>query len=305
MMNGPSPASHAARPRRTLRLGDRLLTLGDRTLVMGIVNCTPDSFYDGGRYFGPEAAVAHYHELIDEGADWIDVGGESTRPGSDPIDAEEEWRRVSPVIMAARRAGHPVPLSIDTTKATVAERALEAGASIVNDVDAMHFDPRLGALVARARAGLVLMHMRGTPATMQRDPSYADVVGEIGAELEKAVEGACAAGVAPEQIIVDPGIGFGKTAAHNLEILRRLPELASLDRPLLIGCSRKRFIGAVLDLPPEDRLAGTVAAHIAAVLGGAHIVRVHDVRAHTAAMRLADAVLSGATWQSPAVGPAP
>ncbi len=285
-----SPAAAPARPALPLRLGDQLIELGPRTLVAGIVNCTPDSFYDGGRYFDPAAGVRRYHQVIAEGADWVDVGGESTRPGAEPVPAEEEWRRVAPVIEAARRAGHPCPLSIDTTKLTVAERALGAGARIVNDVTALRVEPRLAALAARYRAGLVLMHMRGTPRTMQQEPVYADVVAEIREALGEAILRAAELGVTADQILVDPGIGFGKTAAHNLEILTRLSEFALLGRPLLLGCSRKSFIGAVLDLPPGERLEGTLAAHALAAWLGAHVVRVHDVQAHVRALRVIDAV---------------
>jgi dihydropteroate synthase len=282
----------ASRPRVTLRLAGRDVVLGARTLVMGVVNCTPDSFYAGGRCPDPAGAVGCYHQLLAEGADWIDVGGESTRPGAPAVDAAEEWRRVEPVLEAARRAGHPVPLSIDTTKAAVAARALDAGAAILNDVSALRFDAQLATLAARYGAGLVLMHMRGTPRTMQADPCYGDVAAEIIAELAEAIGEAVRRGVAREQIIVDPGIGFGKTAVHNLEILRRLAEFSALGRPVLVGCSRKSFIGEVLDLPAEERLAGTLAAHAAAVLAGAHAVRVHDVAAHVRAVRVLDALLA-------------
>jgi dihydropteroate synthase len=261
---------------------------------MGIVNCTPDSFYDGGRCAGAQAAVARYHQVIDEGADMVDVGGESTRPGASPVTAEEEWERVGPVVAAARQTGHPVPLSIDTTKHDVARRALDAGAAIVNDVSGLRSDPRLADLAARYGAGLILMHMRGTPRTMQDNPRYGDVVGEIREELGTSVGIASAHGVAADQIIVDPGVGFGKTAQHNLEIINRLGELTSMGCPVLIGCSRKSFIGAVLDLPPEQRLEGTLAAHTAAALHGAHMVRAHDVRAHRRAMGIADALLAAA-----------
>ncbi len=289
MLSAPPPH----RALRRLRLGEREVELGRRTLVMGVLNCTPDSFFDGGAHAAPADAVAHYHRMIDEGADWIDVGGESTRPGAAPVSAEAEWLRVAPVIEAARRAGHPVPLSIDTTKYDVAARALEAGACIVNDVSALRTDARLADLAARHRAGLILMHMRGDPRTMQQDPVYGDVVGEIRDELAAAAGIAREHGVLDEQLVFDPGIGFGKTVAHNLELLRRLGEFSLLERPVLIGCSRKRFIGALLDLPAAERLAGTLAAHVAAALAGVHIVRVHDVAAHRQALAIADAILGG------------
>ncbi|MBM3316783.1 MAG: dihydropteroate synthase [Candidatus Eisenbacteria bacterium] len=282
-----------SRPLARLRLGDREFELGRRTLVAGILNCTPDSFFDGGLHAGPREAVARYHQMAEEGADWIDLGGESTRPGAEPVPALEEWRRVEPVCAAARRAGHPLPLSIDTTKAEVAERALDAGAAIVNDVSALRFDPRLAALAARYRAGLILMHMRGEPRSMQREPRYGDVVAEVRDELAAALRAAAGRGVDEARVVIDPGIGFGKTVAHNLEILRRLGEFSLLGRPVMVGCSRKSFIGAVCDAPPPERLEGTLAAHVAAALAGAHVVRVHDVAAHRRALALADALLGG------------
>ena len=275
-----------------LLLGDRTITLGVRTLIMGVLNCTPDSFSDGGRYADPQAALRRYHQMVADGADWIDVGGESTRPGAEPVSPGEEWRRIEPVIAAARATGHPVPLSVDTTKYDVAARALDRGVMLINDVSALDAEPRLADLAARYRAGLVLMHMRGRPRSMQERPVYADVVAEIGAHLQAAIALAEERGVRSEQIIVDPGIGFGKTVDHNLEILRRLDALSHLERPLLIGCSRKSLIGAVLDLPVDERLEGTLALHTAAVLAGAHIVRVHDVRAHVRALAMADALLA-------------
>jgi dihydropteroate synthase len=275
-----------------LLLGDQTVTLGAHTLIMGVLNCTPDSFSDGGRYADPQAALRRYHQMVADGADWIDVGGESTRPGAEPVSAAEEWRRIEPVITAAREAGHPVPLSVDTTKYDVAARALDRGVMLINDVSALDAEPRLANLAARYRAGLVLMHMRGRPRTMQERPVYADVVAEIGTHLRAAIALAEERGVRFAQIIVDPGIGFGKTVDHNLEILRRLDALSHLERPLLIGCSRKSLIGAVLDLPVDERLEGTLALHTAAVLAGAHIARVHDVRAHVRALAMADALLA-------------
>jgi dihydropteroate synthase len=261
---------------------------------MAVINCTPDSFYPGSRPPTAEAAVRRYQEAVEEGADWIDVGGESTRPGAEGISAGEEWARISPLVEAARRAGHPVPLSVDTTKAEVAERALDAGATIVNDVSALRFEPRLADLAARYHAALILMHMRGTPSTMQAAPQYENLIRDIRGELAEAIERAGARGMRREQLLLDPGIGFGKTASDNLEILRRLGEFASLNRPLLVGCSRKSFIGAVLALPPEERLEGTLAAHAIAASNGAHVVRVHDVRAHVRALRVADAIRAAA-----------
>ncbi|MBD3236417.1 MAG: dihydropteroate synthase [Candidatus Eisenbacteria bacterium] len=290
--SGGAPPAGPIGIRRTysLQLGNQRIDVGPRTLIMGVLNCTPDSFYDGGCHASPDAARRRFDEMVAEGADWVDVGGESTRPGASPIDAIEEWQRIAPVLDGARRRSPGTVISIDTTKYEVAARALDAGAVVINDVSALRFNPRLAELAARYRAGLILMHMRGTPRTMQKQPHYDDLLTEVGAELAAARAAARARGVRTEQILFDPGIGFGKTADHNFELLARLGELASLDRPLLIGCSRKRFLGAAADLPPAERLEGTLAAHTAAVLAGAHIVRVHDVRPHVRAMRIADAL---------------
>ena len=281
------------RPRLPLRLGSQDLLLGERTLIMGVVNCTPDSFYSASRKEAAAEAAVHYHDLVAEGADWIDVGGESTRPGAAPVSAADEWERVAPVIDAAREAGHPVPLSIDTSKYEVAVRALDAGAVIINDVTGLAADPRLAELAARYQAGLILMHMKGTPRTMQVNPEYPDLWRHILSVLRAAIDLAVRAGVSHEQIIVDPGIGFGKTAQHNLEIIRDLDRLAALERPILLGASRKGFIGTVLDLPAEDRLSGTLAAHVVGRCRGAHILRVHDVAPHVQALRVADAIARG------------
>ncbi len=272
------------------RLRDRTLEVGTRTLIVGVLNCTPDSFYDGGHYFDGSEATRGYDEMVDEGADVIDVGGESTRPGAEPVEAQEEWRRIEPVLRHAKRSGHPVPLSVDTSKYEVAARALELGAAIINDVTALHGDPRLASLAAESGCGLVLMHMQGTPKTMQIAPRYRNLMSEIREYLASAMQTALKAGVASEQVMLDPGIGFGKTVEHNLTIIRELGILRDLGRPILIGCSRKSFIGAVADLPPEERLEGSLAAHAAAVLAGADAVRVHDVREHVRALRVIDAI---------------
>ncbi len=265
------------------------MRLGERTLLMGILNVTPDSFSDGGRLAGAEAAVARGLELFAEGADWVDVGGESTRPGAARVTAEEELRRVVPVVegLRARGAG---PLSVDTSRAAVARAALDAGADIVNDVSALRYDPAMAALVAERRVPAVLMHLRGPFEAMHRSPAYADVMGEIVRELGDSVTSAERAGVRRELLLVDPGLGFSKAAEHSLEALRRLPQMAELDRPVLVGPSRKRFIGDVLELPVERRLMGTAAAVATAVLLGAHAVRVHDVAAMVEVARVADAV---------------
>lgn len=277
------------RPRFTLQLAGQALEFGERTAVMGIVNVTPDSFSDGGAFLDPGAAIAHGLQLASEGADLLDVGGESTRPGAAPVPADEEARRVVPVIRElAARAG--VPVSVDTTKAAVARAALAAGATLVNDVSGLRFDSELGAVVAHAKAALVVMHMQGEPRTMQKAPRYADLLPEVIGELGAALARAEAAGIDPGRTIVDPGIGFGKTLEHNLELLARLGELRILGRPILVGPSRKSFIGALLDLPPAGRLEGTIAACCLAADRGAHLVRVHDVGAVRRALRVADAI---------------
>jgi dihydropteroate synthase len=269
------------------------VALGERTLVMGILNVTPDSFSDGGRTAGAEAAIARGLELFAAGADWLDVGGESTRPGAEPVSAEEETRRVAPVLEGLRRRGAG-PLSIDTTKAVVAGAALDAGADVVNDVSAFAYDARMAPLVARRGVPAVLMHLRGRFGEMHRAPAYRDVMGEVVAELREALARAEAAGVRREQLLVDPGLGFSKSAEHSLEALRRLPELAELGRPILVGPSRKSFIGRLLDAPVERRLMGTAAAVASAVLLGAHVVRVHDLPEMADVVRVADALCGAA-----------
>jgi dihydropteroate synthase len=283
----------ARRRRFSLRLGDVTLALGASTAIMGIVNVTPDSFSDGGAFLDPAAAVAHGLRLAAEGADILDVGGESTRPGARPVPEAEELRRVVPVVRElAARAG--VPVGIDTTKAAVAEAALGAGATMVNDISALRFDPRLGEVAARAGAALVIMHMQGTPGTMQQAPHYDDLLGEVVAELAAGVARAAAAGIGQERILVDPGIGFGKALEHNLELLDRLDALTILGRPILVGPSRKAFIGRILDLPASERIEGTIAACCLAAARGAHLVRVHDVGAVRRALRVCDAILGAA-----------
>jgi len=273
------------------------VVLGERTLVMGILNVTPDSFSDGGKLAGTQAAVARGLRLFEEGADWVDVGGESTRPGAARVAAEEETRRTAPVIEGLRRRGAG-PLSIDTTKASVARSALDAGADLVNDVSAFGYDPAMASLVAERGVPAVLMHLRGGFAQMHRAPSYGDVMGEVMAELGEALHHAVEQGIAREQLILDPGIGFSKDASHSLEALRRIGEMEALDRPVLVGPSRKSFIGKVLDLPAERRLMGTAAAVAACVLEGAHVVRVHDVREMVEVVRIADAIRTGAAGRA-------
>ena len=285
----------AIAPRREYRIALRggEAVLGPRTWVMGVLNVTPDSFSDGGRYLDPEAAIARGLALFEAGADIVDVGGESTRPGDrQELDPETEIGRVVPVIegLRARGAG---PISVDTTKARVAEAALDAGADVVNDVSAFAFDPALAPLIARRGVPAVLMHLRGDFGTMHAAPSYGDVMAEIVAELRARLEAAEAAGVRRSQMLVDPGLGFAKGAEHSLEALRRLPELAALDRPVLAGPSRKSFIGKALGgRPVGERLLGTAAAVAACVLGGAHVVRVHDVKEMSDVARMCDAIRS-------------
>jgi dihydropteroate synthase len=274
----------------------------DRQAVMGIVNVTPDSFSDGGRYLDAGVAVAHGLDLVAAGADILDVGGESTRPGAIPVEAEEEIRRVVPVVRRLAAEGG-VPVSVDTMKASVAAAALEAGATVVNDVSAGRADPDMLPLVAGAGAGYVAMHMLGTPATMQDDPRYDDVVAEVGDFLEQRLEAAAGAGIAVEGLMADPGIGFGKTTAHNLELLRRLPELVErlAPVPILVGTSRKGFIGQVLagpggpTLPPGEREEGTLATVVWAFDRGAAMVRVHDVRPAAEAARLLTALAAASS----------
>jgi dihydropteroate synthase len=272
-----------------LRLRDRVLDLSTRTLIVGILNVTPDSFSDGGLFLNAQEAVLHGVRMVEEGADILDVGGESTRPGSEPVSLEEESRRVLPVIKGlAKRV--KVPLSIDTTKSQVAERALEAGAALVNDTSGLQDDPRISTVAAKNGAALVLMHRKGQPKVMQKDPRYDDLIGEIASFLKASARKAKEAGVGEDQIIIDPGLGFGKTLEHNVYILNHLEELSSLGMPVLVGPSRKSFIGKILDLPVEGRLEGTAAAVAVAVLKGAAVVRVHDVKEMVRVVRVADAI---------------
>lgn len=265
--------------------------LRSRTHLMGILNVTPDSFSDGGAFPNVDAAVRRGLEMAREGADFIDVGGESTRPGAHPVPVQEELRRVVPVIRQLSESCQ-VPISIDTRKSQVAEQALDAGATLVNDISGLHFDERMLSVVADSHATVVLMHMKGTPQTMQLDPRYVDLFGEVIAYLEEGIGRARAAGI--EQIFVDPGIGFGKTAQDNLNLLKNLHLLQQLELPILIGPSRKSFIGSVLDLPVEERVEGTAAAVAAGILNGAHVVRIHDVKAMKRVAQIVDAI-SGST----------
>jgi dihydropteroate synthase len=280
------------RPSFSLPLPTGHLNLGPRTLVMGVLNVTPDSFADGGRHVDPADAVAHAEAMMAAGADIIDIGGESTRPGAPPLDTDEEWRRIGPVL-SALRPQTTLPISVDTYKAAIAERAVDLGADLINDISGLTYDADLPAVAARSGVGLVLMHMRGRSGDMYAHASYADVMGEIVAELSARLEAAIAAGIARDRIILDPGLGFAKRAAHSLEAIARLPELAALGRPILCGPSRKSFLTAAIgDRPPEERLWATAGAVAASIVAGAHIVRVHDVAEMVQVVRAVDVILA-------------
>ena len=279
-----------------LRLRSRTLVLGERTLIMGVLNVTPDSFSDGNRFLDSQAAVVRALELEHDGADILDIGGESTRPAAEPVSAHEELSRILP-ILEALRGKLRIPISVDTQKSEVAEAALAAGAEIVNDISGLRTDPRLAEIARRARAPVVLMHMRGTPRTMQRGPFARNAIRETTAGLREALARARRAGLAKSQVLLDPGIGFGKSHEQNFEILARLSEFARLGCPIVIGTSRKSFLGKALakpgapPLPPNERLLGTAATVTASILGGAHIVRVHDVAEIAGVVRVADAIV--------------
>ncbi len=291
----PSPGRDRLlhRSERVIPLSGGELKLGPRTLIMGVINVTPDSFSDGGLFWDAERAVTQGLALAAEGADILDVGGESTRPGSEPTPAEVEMERTVPVVQALAAQSGAV-ISIDTSKAVVAQAALEAGATIINDVTALRGDGDMAALAASSGAGLILMHMLGQPRTMQADPSYGDVVAEVKQFLADRAQVAIAAGVAAERIVVDPGIGFGKTQEHNLTLIRGLGDLAGLGYPVLLGASRKAFIGAITGQErPQDRLWGSMAVHVLGAALGADIVRVHEVAPYKDALAMGDAVMTG------------
>ncbi len=273
----------------SIRCRKRTLTLGKRTLLMGVLNVTPDSFSDGGLFFDKEKAIAHGLRMVEEGADILDIGGESTRPGSKPLELEEELRRVIPVIESLVKEVE-VAISIDTYKSTVAQRAIEAGAEIINDISGLHFDPSLAQVAAKEDIPLVLMHIRGTPETMQKDVHYGSLFSEILQYLKESIQRAESAGLDPRQIIIDPGIGFGKTAEDNLLIIKNLFEFRILGRPILLGTSRKSFIGKILNTEVGDRLEGTLSSIAIGVLNGAHIIRSHDVLQAKKAIAVADAI---------------
>ena len=272
---------------RVFKCGDRAFKLGERTYIMGILNVTPDSFSDGGKFLDPQAAIDHAKLMVKQGADIIDVGGESSRPGSDPVSVEEEKRRVLPVIRRLAKE-LDVPLSIDTYKSEVAREALATGACLVNDISGLRFSPDMAALVADAEASVVVMHIKGTPKTMQKDPRYKNVVREVRDQLKAQTELARKAGVSKDKILVDPGIGFGKTVDHNCKLISEVGQLRKLGYPILIGTSRKTFIGKVLGTEVDDRLEGTIATNVVAVLGGADFVRVHDVKEIKRALTMTD-----------------
>lgn len=268
------------------------VVMDHRTAVMGVLNVTPDSFYDGGRRLDPEKAIADGVELAAAGADIIDIGGESTRPGAEAVSEEQELDRVLPVIRGLRQA-LGTPISIDTYKSRVARLAVSEGADIVNDISALRFDPAMAAWVAEEKVPVILMHMQGTPRTMQVKPRYDDVVSEVADFLATQVRYALGRGIEPEKIVIDPGIGFGKTLEHNLSLLKALPELSVLGQPLLVGASRKAFIGKILNVTPDERLEGSLAVAVAAVLAGANIIRAHDVKETRRAVNIADAIRYG------------
>lgn len=294
------------RPHFTWQLRSRALELGPRTLIMGVLNVTPDSFSDGGRFFEPRAAIEHALELLDEGADILDIGGESTRPGAaavsgqPAVSAEQELRRVMPVIEELLRRRPQAIVSIDTYKASVARAAVEAGAEIANDVSGLRWDAEMAPTLAALECGVVLMHMRGRPAEWRTLPPLADPVGLVSRELRRGAEAAAMAGIARKRIVLDPGFGFGKSFDENYPLLSHFDALQELRYPLLAGVSRKSFIGRTLasngsDAPPQERLYGSLAAMTAAILKGAHIVRVHDVKAAAQAAKIADAIEESAT----------
>ena len=272
-----------------MQFKNRNMDLSARTHIMGVLNVTPDSFSDGGRFFRFNDAVEQGIRMAEEGADIIDVGGESTRPGSDPLPLEEELSRVIPVIDSLSKQTS-VPISIDTYKSEVARQALDAGAQMINDISALRFDPQTRKVAAESKVPIVLMHIKGTPKDMQRDPSYKDVIGEITGYLKESIGLARDAGIDKEKIIIDPGMGFGKRVQDNLNILKNLRKFSILDCPILIGCSRKSFIGRILDLPTQERLEGSLAALAVAVINGANMVRVHDVKESRRVVTLVDAI---------------
>jgi dihydropteroate synthase len=287
------------RKRFRLKLPSRVLILGERTLIMGVLNVTPDSFSDGGHFFEPHTAVARALEMEAAGADLIDIGGESTRPGSEGVSADEELGRILPVLDGLR-GKLKIPISIDTSKSQVAEAAIKAGAEIINDVTGLRVDPRVADVARRHRLPLILMHMRGEPRTMHKSPFARDAMKDVTEGLRRAIAVALKAGVAKSQIVLDPGLGFGKSYEQNYELMARLPELAALGFPLLVGASRKSFVGKALGgVPKAERAWGTAATVAAATLGGAHMVRVHDVAEMAQVVRVADTIVNRGRGSEP------
>ena len=275
-----------------LSWSDYILDLDERTHVMGVLNVTPDSFSDGGRYFGPDRAVEHGLQMARDGADIVDVGGESTRPYAKRLTCSEEMDRVIPVIEALKRE-LSIPISIDTYKSEVAQGCLNAGASIINDISALRFDPHMASVAAQGDVPLILMHMKGTPENMQENPLYHDLISEISEFLKDAIDRCVAAGVREDLILVDPGIGFGKTFDHNLAVIKELSRFKSLGRPILLGTSNKAFIGHILGKGVSERETGSMAPVAAGVMNGAHIVRVHNVKKTVETVRVIDAIRRG------------
>jgi len=291
-----NPSRNGARKAFVLRCRSGDIPMGERTLLMGVLNVTPDSFSDGGLFREPDYAIEHGLRMAEEGADIIDVGGESSRPGSDAVSTDEELKRIIPVIEGLT-SQLMIPISVDTYKSQVAERAIEAGAQMINDISGLRFDPQMPHVAARYDTPLIIMHIKGTPKTMQQAPSYEDVMGEIITCLRERIEMAEQAGVDPHQVIVDPGIGFGKRVEDNLMILNRLGELNVLKRPLLLGTSRKSFIGAILGKEVGERGVGTLATVAVSALKGAHVVRVHDVAQARQTVDMVDAIISPEGWR--------
>lgn len=286
------PADSLPSGRVTLRGG--VLSLAERVHVMGILNVTPDSFSDGGRYVDADAACAHAMAMIEQGADLLDIGAESSKPGAVAIDEEEERRRLLPIVRELCRRT-TIPLSIDTTKAAIAEEALDAGAALINDISALRFDPRMASVVARSGAGVILMHMQGTPVTMQRTASYTYVVEDVRAFLAARLEVAQQAGIPRDRILLDPGIGFGKNCEHNVTLLNHLGAFQTLGRPIVVGVSRKAFLGKILGRTIDERLMGTAGAVAVAIMKGARVVRVHDVAPIRDVVKIVEAIMSSSS----------
>jgi len=277
---------------RIWKIGERALDVSRHGLIMGVLNVTPDSFSDGGERYDAVKAIAAGVAMVKSGAHILDIGGESSRPGATPVSEDEELARVLPVVRGLREETD-APISIDTYKSNVARAALNAGADIVNDISALRFDPAMAAMIAAEKVPVVLMHMQGTPRTMQREPKYDDVVREVRDFLAAQLYTAMDAGIAQGMIVIDPGIGFGKTLQHNLQLLRGLPMIAALGQPVLVGTSRKAFIGRILNAEPLDRVEGSLATAVASVLAGANIIRAHDVAETAKAVKIADAIRFG------------